>query len=175
MQGRYRIVRLLGEGGYGAVYLVQDMRLDGKNVALKESFDSSPEAQQQFRLEASLLANLSHPNLPRVTDHFIEPTGRQYLVMDYVEGQDLTDLLLQRQTPVPERQAVMWMLQICQAVAHLHSQRPNPIIHRDITPPNVKITPAGQAVLVDFGIAKVYIPKKGTARIAKAVSASCRR
>lgn len=170
LQGRYRIVRLLGEGGYGAVYLVQDMRLGGKNMALKESFDNSPEAQQQFQLEASLLANLSHPHLPRVSDYFIEPSGRQYLVMDYAEGQDLTEILLQRQIPVPERQAVAWMLQICHAVAHLHSQRPNPIIHRDIKPANVKITPGGQAVLVDFGIAKIYIPKKGTARIAKAVS-----
>ncbi len=170
LQGRYRIVRLLGEGGYGAVYLVQDMRLGGKSMALKESFNSSPEAQQQFQLEASLLANLIHPHLPRVSDYFIEPSGRQYLVMDYVEGQDLTEMLLQRQTPVPEGQAVTWMFQICQAVAHLHSQRPNPIIHRDIKPSNVKITPTGQAVLVDFGIAKIYVPKKGTAPIAKAVS-----
>ena len=170
LQGRYRVAHLLGEGGYGAVYLIQDMRLGGKSMALKESFDSSPEAQQQFQLEASLLANLSHPHLPRVIDYFIEPSGRQYLVMDFVEGQDLTEVLLQRQAPLPENQAVSWMLQVCQAVAHLHNQRPNPIIHRDIKPPNIKITPAGQAVLVDFGIAKIYVPKKGTARIAKAVS-----
>lgn len=170
VQGRYRVVRLLGEGGYGAVYLVQDTRLGGKYLALKESFDSSPEAQQQFQLEANLLAGLSHPHLPRVSDYFIEPSGRQYLVMDFIEGQDLAELLVQRRAPLPETQAVTWMLQVCQAVAHLHSQRPHPIIHRDIKPPNVKITPAGQAVLVDFGIAKVYVPQKGTARIAKAVS-----
>jgi len=170
VQGRYRIVRLLGEGGFGAVYLVQDLRLGSKHMALKESFDSSPAAQQQFQLEASLLANLSHPHLPRVSDHFIEPSGRQYLVMDYVEGQDLTEIVIQRQAPLPESQAVAWLIQVCQAVAHLHSQQPNPIIHRDIKPSNIKITPDGWAVLVDFGIAKIYVPKKGTAPIAKAVS-----
>ena len=170
LQGRYRVVRLLGEGGYGAVYLVQDTRLGGKYLALKESFHSFPEAQQQFQLEANLLAGLSHPHLPRVSDYFIEPSGRQYLVMDFIEGQDLAELLVQRRAPLPEGQAVTWMLQVCQAVAHLHSQRPHPIIHRDVKPPNVKITPSGQAVLVDFGIAKVYVPQKGTVRIAKAVS-----
>ncbi|MDH7487093.1 MAG: tetratricopeptide repeat protein [Anaerolineae bacterium] len=121
LQGRYRVVRLLGEGGYGAVYLVQDARLGGKYLALKESFHSSPEAQQQFQLEANLLAGLSHPHLPRVSDYFIEPSGRQYLVMDFIEGQDLAELLVQRRAPLPEGQAVTWMLQVCQAVAHLHS------------------------------------------------------
>ena len=170
IQGRYYVVKLLGEGGFGAVYLVQDQRLGGRRLALKESFDSSREAQQQFQLEANLLASLSHPNLPSVSDYFIEPTGRQYLVMDFVEGQDLTDMIINRRTPVPEHQALTWMIQVCQAVALLHGQRPKPIIHRDIKPPNIKITPAGQAVLVDFGIAKLYEPQKGTARIAKAFS-----
>ncbi len=170
IQGRYCVVRLLGEGGYGAVYLVQDTRLGGRNLALKESFDSSAEAQRQFQLEANLLATLSHPNLPRVSDYFIEPTGRQYLVMDFIEGQDLTDMIINRRTPLSEAQALQWMIQICEAVAYLHSQRPHPIIHRDIKPPNIKITPDGRAVLVDFGIAKVYEPHKGTARIAKAFS-----
>lgn len=170
LQGRYRVVRLLGEGGYGAVYLIQDLRLGGKRLALKESFDNSQEAQQQFQLEASLLANLTHPHLPRVSDYFIERTGRQYLVMDFVEGHDLTDLLIQSPQGVPIEQAVRWMSQICQAVAYLHSQQPHPIIHRDIKPSNIKINAAGQAVLVDFGIAKLYVPSKGTARIAKAVS-----
>ena len=171
IQGRYCVIKLLGEGGFGAVYLVQDTRLGGKSLALKESFDSSAEAQQQFQLEANLLASLSHPHLPRVSDYFIEKaSGRQYLVMDFVEGQDLTDMIINRRTPVPESQALTWMIQVCQAVALLHSQRPRPIIHRDIKPPNIKITPAGQAMLVDFGIAKLYEPQKGTARIAKAFS-----
>lgn len=170
LQNRYRIIRLLGEGGYGAVYLVEDMRLGGKYLALKESFDNSGEAQQQFQLEARLLANLIHPHLPRVTDYFIESSGRQYLVMDYVNGQELTEILIQRQRSIQVNQAVTWMAQVCQAVAHLHNQRPNPIIHRDIKPHNIKITANNQAVLVDFGIAKLYVPQKGTARIAKAVS-----
>jgi len=171
IQNRYCVVRLLGQGGFGAVYLVQDTRLGGRHLALKESFDSSREAQQQFQLEANLLASLSHQHLPRVSDYFIETTsGRQYLVMDFIEGQDLTDLIINRRTPLPESQALIWMIQVCQAVAHLHSQQPRPIIHRDIKPPNIKITPAGQAMLVDFGIAKLYEPHKGTARIAKAFS-----
>lgn len=170
IQGRYCVVKLLGEGGFGAVYLVEDTRLGGRRLALKESFDNSVEAQQQFQLEATLLAGLSHPNLPRVSDYFIESTGRQYLVMDFIEGQDLTDMIINRRTPLPESQALTWMIQVSQAVALLHSQRPKPIIHRDIKPPNIKITPAGQAVLVDFGIAKLYEAHKGTARIAKAFS-----
>jgi len=170
IQGRYCVVRLLGEGGFGAVYLVQDTRLGGRNLALKESFDSSAEAQKQFQLEANLLASLSHPNLPRVSDYFIEPTGRQYLVMDFVEGQDLAELIIKRRASVTESQALAWMIQVCEAVAYLHGQQPHPIIHRDIKPPNIKITPDGRAVLVDFGIAKVYEPHKGTARIAKAFS-----
>ncbi len=170
VQGRYCVVRLLGEGGYGAVYLVQDMRLGGKKLALKESFDSSREAQEQFQLEANLLAGLSHSNLPRVSDYFLDASGRQYLVMDFIEGQDLAELIIQQARPLSEQQALNWIIQVTDAVAHLHSQRPHPIIHRDIKPHNIKITPAGQAVLVDFGIAKLYVPKKGTARIAKAVS-----
>lgn len=170
LQRRYTVIRLLGEGGFGAVYLVQDTRLGGKTMALKESFDNSAEAQQQFQLEANLLAALSHPNLPRVSDYFIEMSGCQYLVMDFVEGQDLTDTIINRNTPVPEVQALKWMVQVCEAVALLHGQRPRPIIHRDIKPSNIKITPVGQAVLVDFGIAKLYEAKKGTAPIAKAFS-----
>ncbi len=93
LQNRYQVVRLLGQGGFGAVYLAGDIRLDGRNVAVKENFDNSPEAQAQFKTEANVLANLNHPSLPRVTDYFIEPSGRQYLVMDYVAGDDLETIV----------------------------------------------------------------------------------
>jgi tetratricopeptide (TPR) repeat protein/predicted Ser/Thr protein kinase len=170
ISGRYKVVRLIAEGGFGAVYLAQDNRLGNKVVALKESFDQTPAAQEQFRLEAQLLANLQHAGLPRVTDYFLLPDGRQFLVMDYIEGRDLDQLVIDQGHPLPERQAATLLAQVCEAVAYLHTRRPQPIIHRDIKPANIKITPQGHAILVDFGIAKLYHPMKGTAKVAKAVT-----
>jgi len=163
---RYKIVRLLGQGGYGAVYLAEDTRLTGRLVAVKESFETKPDAVRQFQLEAELLARLNHPNLVRASDRF-EERGHQFLVMDFVEGEDLT-AVIQRGSASPE-QILKWMIEICDAVAYLHSQNP-PIIHRDIKPSNIKIRQDGHAVLVDFGIAKIYHPQKQTALIARAVS-----
>ena len=170
LQQRYRIIKLLGEGGFGAVYLAEHVRLQGRRLALKVSFDNSSDAEQQFLLEAGILANLQHPGLPTVSDSFVEPGGQLFLVMEYVEGQDLTDIIINHHGPVSEAEAVNWMGQICEAVAYLHEQQPKPIIHRDIKPPNIKITPDGRAVLVDFGIAKQFSPGKRTAKIAKAFS-----
>lgn len=166
ISARYRVMRILGQGGYGAVYLVEDTRLAGRTLALKESFDSSSEATQQFRLEAELLARLYHPSLPRVSDFFTERNTR-FLVMDFVEGRDLADII--QQGIIAPTQATQWMIEIGEAVAYLHSQTP-PIIHRDIKPTNIKIRPDNRAVLVDFGIAKEYNPQKQTARIAKGIS-----
>ncbi len=169
LQGRYEIVRELGRGGFGAVYLARDTRLARRQVAVKENFDNSTEAQQQFSLEASLLASLQHPTLPRVSDHFIASSGKQYLVMDYVEGQDLDDYALGLGRPVSEQEAVAWARQILEALAYLHGQCP-PIIHRDLKPANVKVTRDGRVMLVDFGIAKYYDPLKRTAPAARGVS-----
>jgi len=168
LQGRYRITRLLGQGGMGAVYQAQDMRLGNRPVAVKENFDASTEAQAQFQLEATTLAALNHPNLPRVSDHFIEPSGKQYLVMDFVEGQDLQEMLDQRGR-LSEAQALPWIAQVCDALAYLHSRNP-PIIHRDIKPANIRITPVGRAMLVDFGIAKQFRPGQQTVAAARAVT-----
>ena len=88
-QQRYRIRQQLGKGGFGAVYLADDSRLPGRQVALKENLGVSKESQQQFKREALLLARLHHPNLPQVTDYFFDPGGKQYLVMDYVPGDNL--------------------------------------------------------------------------------------
>ena len=168
LQGRYRITQLLGKGGMGAVYQAQDLRLGGRPVAVKENFDASAEAQAQFQLEANMLANLNHSNLPRVMDHFIESSGKQYLVMDFVEGEDLEQMLA-RQGCLTESQALLWFGQVCEAVECMHSQSP-PIIHRDIKPANVIVTQAGKAMLVDLGIAKVYQYGKKTAVAARAVT-----
>ncbi len=151
LNNRYRIVALLGQGGMGAVYRAWDLNLK-RGVALKENADRSPEAARQFEREATMLAQLAHANLPRVTDHFSLPDRGQYLVMDYVEGEDLESLLA-REGALPEAQAVDWVAQVCDALAYLHRQKP-PIIHRDIKPANIRVTPDGRAMLVDFGIAK---------------------
>lgn len=153
---RYKIIALLGQGGFGAVYRAVDMNLN-RMCAVKENLDTSQEAQHQFEREARILANLIHPNLARVTDYFFVPGQGQYLVMDYVEGEDLHQMMMRLGRPLPEAQVLPWIAQICDALTYLHSQRP-PIIHRDIKPSNIKITPQGQAVLVDFGIAKFYDP-----------------
>ncbi len=153
LQNRYRLTRMLGQGGMGAVYQAFDLRLSGRTVAVKENFDTSPQAIEQFRIEAALLANLNHPALPGVTDYFIEPTGRQYLVMDYVAGDDLEQIIAQRGR-ISQAQAIAWMTEVLNALEYLHSRNP-PVIHRDIKPANIKITPDNKVVLVDFGIAKL--------------------
>ncbi len=165
---RYRIVKLLGRGGFGAVYRAWDTRLNIP-CAVKENFDATPDASRQFTREASILGSLNHPNLPRVTDHFSVPGQGQYLVMDFVEGEDLQTILDQTGGPAPEAQALSWIAQVCDALNYLHSQQP-PIIHRDIKPANIRITPQGKAMLVDFGIAKVYDPLKRTTQGARAVT-----
>ena len=174
LHNRYKIVRLLGQGGMGAVYLAEDQNLPGRLVAVKENFDPSRSAQEQFKREAVMLARLKHPNLPQVTDHFIEPSGRQYLVMDYVEGEDLDQILVQR-GPLPETEVLGWMEQVLDALEYMHTWvdrstgQTTPIIHRDIKPANIKRTPDDRIMLVDFGIAK-YQTAVGTGTGARAAS-----
>jgi serine/threonine protein kinase len=148
---RYRIEGQLGKGGMGAVYLAHDATLDIK-VAVKENLNLNPESERQFRREARLLASLRHPNLPRVTDHFILE-NRQYLVMDYIEGIDLHTRVAKQLPPVEE--VVSWGDAIADALHYLHTRQP-PVIHRDIKPANLKLQADGNVVLVDFGIAKLF-------------------
>jgi len=167
LNSRYRIVNLLGQGGFGAVYKSWDLNLS-RPCALKENLDTTPEAQKQFNREAVILANLIHPNLARVTDYFTIPGQGQYLVMDYVEGEDLQHIL-DKSGPQPESMVTEWVAQICDALEYLHTQQP-PIIHRDIKPANIKITPKGKAILVDFGVAKVWDPSLRTTQGARAIT-----
>ncbi len=153
LQNRYRIEEQLGRGGFGAVYRAWDMNLS-RLCAVKENLAITPEAQRQFMREATLLANLSHSNLPRVIDHFIIPGEGQYLVMDFIEGEDLASVLTEKEI-IAVDQAIEWVTQVCGALEYLHGQNP-PVLHRDIKPANIRITPKGQAVLVDFGLVKVY-------------------
>lgn len=160
VENRYRLDRMLGQGGMGAVYKAWDMRL-AQWVALKENTLATADAQAQFEQEAKVLARLRHPNLPRVIDHFITAQGTQYLVMDFVEGMNLSELLRSRGRLMPE-EVMQWLGQICEALNYLHSQNP-PIIHRDIKPQNIRITPDGRALLVDFGLSKVGTQQQRTA------------
>lgn len=151
LNDRYRIDGMLGRGGMGAVYLAFDLTLQ-MEIAVKENLNVDPVAERQFRREASLLATLRHPNLPRVTNHFILE-GQQYLVMDYIAGEDLDARCTHQPPTVTE--VLSWSEMICDALIYLHSLQP-PVIHRDIKPANIKLQPDGNVVLVDFGIAKVF-------------------
>ncbi len=168
LQNRYRIVKLLAQGGFGTLYRAWDSLL-GRPCVVKENLTTTQEGQRQFLREAKILANLSHPNLPRVTDYFLVPRQGQYLVMDFVEGQDLQQMIEDRGGPFPETRVLPWASQICDALAFLHSQTP-PVIHRDVKPANIRITPENKAVLVDFGIAKTLDPSIKTTLGAQAVS-----
>jgi serine/threonine protein kinase len=167
LNSRYRILSVLGQGGFGAVYRAADMNLKHP-CAVKENLDTSPEAQRQFEKEATTLANLSHPNLPRVLDHFLISGQGQYLVMDFIEGEDLQNLVA-RNGPVSQYQALDWIGQIASALNYLHGQHP-PVIHRDIKPANIRVNPQGQAFLVDFGLVKIYDPHLRTTVGARAVT-----
>ncbi len=151
LQGRYRIIRQLGQGGMGAVYEAVDERLD-TTVALKETLFTDEKLRKQFEREARLLARMHHQALPRVSDHFNEDNG-QFLVMQYIAGEDLSVMLAQKNGPFPQAEVLRWADQLCDALDYLHTQDPQ-IIHRDIKPQNLKLTARGQIVLLDFGLAK---------------------
>src|SRR5215510_5052719 len=164
---RYRIVEILGQGGMGSVYRAVDENL-GVDVAVKENLFTTDEYARQFRLEAVILANLRHPNLPRVTDHFVIGDQGQYLVMDYIEGEDLRQRM-ERVGNITEDEAILLGAAICDALAYLHTRKP-PILHRDLKPGNVKITPDGHIFLVDFGLAKLVQGSQATTTGARAMT-----
>src|SRR5436305_11430759 len=151
LQGRDRILRQLGQGAMGAVHEAVDERLDTV-VALKETFFVDERLRKQFEREARLLARLHHQALPRVSDHFNEGDG-QFLVMQFIAGEDLFAMLSARNAPFPQDEVARWGDQLCDALDYLHTQDPQ-IIHRDIKPQNLKLTSRGQIVLLDFGLAK---------------------
>jgi serine/threonine protein kinase len=173
LRNRYRIQRIIGQGGMGSIYLAEDLRLEGRQCALKEvehQADFSPEilkeARDQFFREATILARLDHPNLPKVSD-FFSIEQRDYLVMDFVPGKDLRTLMQEAQQAnrfIPESDVLNWANQLCDALSYLHSQEP-PILHRDIKPSNLKLTPSGILKLVDFGLVKLLAPGEVTITI----------
>ncbi len=163
LQNRYRILGPIGQGGMGAVYLAEDLAL-GRRCAVKENVpdpNASPQIlaqrRQQFQAEARVLANLDHPNLPKVYD-FFSTWGNEYIVMEYVDGENLASILQRQGGPLPEQVVQTWAHQILDALAYLHGQQPHPIIHRDIKPANVILTQQGTIKLVDFGLVKLLDP-----------------
>ena len=159
LHNRYRVIEKLGQGGMGAVYLAWDQTLDTQ-VAIKSNFNPASGSMNQFLREARLLAALRHQNLPRVTDYFVIEK-EQFLVMDYVPGEDLGKRL-KVEGPQKLADVLRWAAQLSSALAYLHAQNP-PVIHRDIKPANIKLTPEGEAILVDFGIAKADAAQSQTA------------
>lgn len=165
LSSRYQVISVLGCGAMGAVYLAEDKRLVGRRCAIKENrpdANAGPEfqaqAREQFLAEANVLGQLDHPGLPKVSDYFIE-NERQYLVMDYVEGEDLDSALQRARQPLAEDLVLHWADQVLDALAYLHSQSPQPIIHRDIKPANIRVNPINNKVkLVDFGLVKLLDP-----------------
>lgn len=167
LHGRYRIVTILGQGGMGAVYRANDENV-GVPVAVKENLFLTNEYTRQFQQEARILAGLRHAGLPHVTDYFLIEGQGQYLVMDFIEGEDLRQRM-ERSGPIAEKDAILIGISVLDALHHLHSRQP-PIIHRDIKPGNIKISPEGQAVLVDFGLAKVLEGNQATITGARAMT-----
>jgi serine/threonine protein kinase len=158
LRSRYKIVELVGQGGMGAVYRAEDLRLEGRQCAVKEvqletEADFATQSREQFHREASVLARLDHPNLPKVSDYFSEG-GRDYLVMDFVAGRNLKEIMDEARRQgrfLEEKQVRAWADQLCDALEYLHSQEP-PILHRDVKPANIRLK------LVDFGLVKLLAP-----------------
>jgi serine/threonine-protein kinase len=157
----------------GCIYQADDLRLEGRVCALKEvehdrtlPTDLLREARDQFLREATVLARLDHPNLPKVSD-FFSVGSRDYLVMDYVPGKDLRTLMIEARQAgnfILEADVLSWASQLCDALHYLHDQDP-PILHRDIKPSNLKVTPTGLLKLVDFGLVKLMAPGEVTITI----------
>lgn len=168
---RYRILKLVGTGGMGAVYKAEDTRFGDRLVAVKEMRQSSLSPQElevateQFKIEANMLARLQHPSLPRIYEHFLAG-NRWYLVMDFIDGETLDERL--RRTPgrkLPPPEVVEIGIQLCKVLDYLHKLQP-PVIFRDLKPSNVMLTREGHLYLIDFGIARIFKP--GQAKDTKA-------
>jgi serine/threonine-protein kinase len=172
LRNRYRITRQIGQGGMGSIYQAADLVLAGRLCAIKEvphdpslSPEMQHQAREQFYREASILARLDHPSLPKVSDFFsADDERRDYLVMDYVPGRDLKEIMdeaRQNGRYLPESEVLDWAMQLADALEFLHRQDP-PIVHRDIKPSNLKLTPNGLLKLVDFGLVKLLAPEDRT-------------
>ncbi len=165
LAGRYRLLSRIGQGGMGAVYKAADLRFNNRPVAIKEMSRAGlpparlQEAEEAFEREAHLLADLLHPNLPRIYEHFAE-NDRSYLVMDFIEGETLEEYLNKvGGGPLPVEQVMRWASELCDVLNYLHTHQPS-IIFRDLKPANVMVSDSGHIFLIDFGIARIFKPGK---------------
>lgn len=163
LRGRYRVLRSVGKGGMGAVYLAQDTQLGNRFVAVKEmrqsglSDQQAQNARENFKREAHLLASLQHPNLPSIHDYF-EENGHWYLVMSFIQGETLEDYLDHApQQRLSLEETLVIAQELCTVLDYLHSHLP-PIIFRDLKPSNVIRSADGHLYLIDFGIARHFKP-----------------
>jgi len=151
LQQRYKIDKQIGQGGMGAVYVATDARF-GSTVAIKETLCMDDSFRKAIEREARLLNSLKHAALPRVSDHFEENNG-MFLVMEYIPGDDVAAMLENESVAFSVEQVMKWADQLLDALDYLHTQE-MPVIHRDIKPQNLKINSRGEAILLDFGLAK---------------------
>jgi serine/threonine-protein kinase len=173
LRDRYKITAYIGQGGMGSIYQADDLRLEGRLCAIKEvendsslTPDTQQQARDQFYREASILARLDHPNLPKVSD-FFAIDEHDYLVMDFVPGRDLRDVMNEAKQNgrfLEENEVLGWADQLANALEYLH-QQDSSIVHRDIKPSNLKITPSGLIKLVDFGLVKLLVPDERTVTV----------
>jgi len=167
LDGKFKIVQVLGEGGMGTVYKVELVGRPGYFRAVKEllintttSVEERRSAIERFDKEIDLLFNLKHPRIPSFMLSFQE-RGNYYFVMEYVPGQSLDRMLELRNAPLNEDDVIKWMMQVCEALSYIHSFNP-PIILRDLKPGNIMVTDTGDTQLIDFGIARRFDPNKRT-------------
>jgi outer membrane protein assembly factor BamB/tRNA A-37 threonylcarbamoyl transferase component Bud32 len=162
LQNRYQIIETRNIGGMAVVYKARDLRFEkaARICAVKEMYNSAADPRlrdltaQIFDREANVLASLSHPAIPSIFDYFSE-SNRLYLVMEYIEGQDLDEIIEESQTPLAQQQVIDWAVQICDVLSYLHT-RPDPVIFRDLKPSNIMLNQHGRIVVIDFGIAKRF-------------------
>ena len=168
---RYKITRIIGQGGMGTIYLAQDTNLANRECVVKEMLDQFTDPQERaeairgFQQEADILSRLRHDNIPQIHDRFSEG-GKHYLVMEFVDGEDLDKIIESRSSPLPEGQAIDWAIQLCKVLDYLHNRTP-PIVYRDLKPGNIMLTRDGKIKLIDFGIARLF--KKGKAQDTEAL------
>jgi serine/threonine protein kinase len=166
--GHYTVGTLINTGGFGSVYRGIDGSEGNRPCAIKETYDVTPSARRQALMEAAILFTIKSEHLPQVYDAF-EANGRFYLVMQLIEGENLLQLLGRRGKPCSEQEVLAWLLPIMDVLQELHS-RSSPVLHRDIKPANIILTPNQTAVLVDFGLTKLYDPSKDTSSLVRAIS-----
>ena len=181
--GHYITGDLMNQGGFGGVYRGVDRSEGDRPCAIKETYDVTPAARRQALMEASVLLTVRSPHLPEVYDAF-EENGRFYLIMQFIAGENLLQLLRTRVPhgqvgiqvpgqlktgPCSEQEVLSWLLPLMDVLQELHSRRP-PVMHRDIKPGNIVLTPNHTAVLLDFGLTKLYDPNVSTQTLGRAVT-----